>query len=103
MTGTSDADTKKNFPMAMAWILVASLVTAYVLAHFMVYTQSATGTTGVTNGLQTALWAGLGLCVTTVITSTAMENRDYKYMAIVAGNRLVTLLVMGLILGLFMK
>jgi len=103
LTGTSDAETKKNFPMAMAWIGVSSLITAYILAHFMVYTQSATGTAGVTNGIQTALWAWLGLCATTAVSAGAMESRGVNYYLITVGNRLVTLLVMGIILGLFMK
>jgi len=103
LTGTTDEQLKARFPMGMAAIGVASLVTAYILAHFMVYTSYATGTTGVANGLETALWAWLGISATTVVSATVLEPRKPMYMVITAGNRLATLLVMGLILGLFMK
>jgi Protein of unknown function (DUF1761) len=103
MTGTTDADMKNGFPAAMGMMLVAALLTAYVLAHFMVYANASTGTTGITNGLETAFWAWLGLSLTTVVTSGALEPRNRMVMVITAGNRLVTLLAMGLILGAFMK
>jgi len=102
MTGTKDADMKKNFPVAMALMAVGALLTAYILAHFIAYTEQSTGTVGVAAGLQTAFWAWLGLSLTTVVAEGALENRSRMVMVINAGNRLVTLLVMGLILGLFM-
>ena len=103
LTKTSDEFNKKNFGKAMGIIGVFSLLTAYVLAHFMTYTNMATGTTGVMNGLQTAFWLWLGLCLTTTVIERAMEERDMRIIAIVAGNRLITLLVMGAILGAFMQ
>ena len=102
MTGTSDADMKKNFGSSMVWIGVSSLITAYVLAHFIRYTEHVTYATGVTAGVQTALWIWLGIGLTTIVTAGAMESRDKMVMAITAGNRLVTLLVMGIIIGAFM-
>ena len=102
MTGTSDADMKKNFAKAMVMMGVAALLTSYVLARFMLYSQQANGTSGIINGLETAFWAWLGFCLTTVVTSSALESRNPQVMLITAGNRLVTLLVMGLILGAFM-
>lgn len=101
MTGTSDADMKKNFGAAMILMFLAALLTAYVLAHFMLYSAAYTGTNGVPNGLTTAFWAWLGLSLTTVVTGGAMESRDPRVMYITAGNRLATLLVMGIIIGLF--
>jgi len=103
MTGTSDADMKKNFPRAMAYIGVASLVTAYILAHFIIYSKQATGVNGVTAGLETAFWAWLGISLTTIVVGSAMESRSAWVMAIQAGNRLVTLLAMGAIIGAFLK
>jgi hypothetical protein len=103
MTGTTDADMKKNFGPAMILMFVAALLTAYILAHFMLYAERYTGTTGIMGGLSTAFWVWLGFSLTTIITSGALETRDRMVMVITAGNRLVTLLVMGIILGLFMK
>ncbi len=103
MVGANDEHMKKTFPKAMGLLIVAALLTAYVLAHFMVYTAAATGITGVMGGLETAFWIWLGIALTTVVAGSALDPRDSKLMYLYAGNRLVTLLVMGLILGLFMK
>jgi len=102
MTGTSDADMKKNFGPAMGYIAVASLLTAYIMAHFIQYAEAYNGTSGITAGVETALWLWLGLGVTTTIVNGAFESRSPMVMVIQAGNRLVTFVVMGLILGAFM-
>jgi hypothetical protein len=102
MTGTTDADMKKKFGTSMAYMAVIGLVGAYILAHFIAYTQQATGISGISAGLQTAFWAWLGFSVTTTIAHGSLEARDSKVMVINAGNRLVTFLVMGLIIGAFM-
>ena len=102
MVGSNNDEMKKRFGPAMGVIAVASLLTAYVLAHFIRYSQVATGTTGIASGLETALWSWLGISLTTVLASGIFEPRSSWVMVITAGNRLVTLLVMGLILGAFM-
>ena len=86
----------------MIFMGVGALLTAYILAHFMLYTHAYTGASGVMNGLQTAFWAWLGLSLTTTVAHGIMEPRDGMLMVINAANRLVTFLLMGLILGLFM-
>ena len=102
MTGTTDRQMKERFGGAMGLMAVAALLTAYALAHFILYSEQVTGTYGVLGGVQTALWAWVGVSLTTVITSSALEARDPKLMLITAGNRLATLLMMGVILGAFM-
>jgi len=102
MTGNTDADMKKAFGPAMGYIAVASLLTAYIMAHFIQYTEAYTGTMGIKAGLETAWWLWLGLGLTTTVVNAAFEKRDPMVMVIQAGNRLVTFLVMGLILGAFM-
>ena len=102
MTGTTDADMKKNFPGAMLLMAIAALLTAYILAHFALYAQQSNGTSGIASGVETAIWAWLGLSLTTIVTSSALESRNRMVMVITAGNRLVTLVLMGLIIGAFM-
>ena len=101
IVGADDAHMKKVFGSSMGYIAVASILTAYILAHFMVYAGNATGTTGVMGGLETAFWLWLGISLTTIVANGAMDPRPAKLMWIQAGNRLVTLLVMGAIIGLF--
>ncbi len=102
ITGTTEADMQRNMVKNMATIGVMSLVMAYVLAHFMNYASNSTGTTGIELGLTTAFWLWLGFALTSIVTTGTMETRDRKVLIITSGNLLVTMLLMGLILGWFM-
>jgi hypothetical protein len=102
MVGSSQAEMQKKFGSAMGLMVIGALLTAYILAHFMVYAEAYTGTSGISAGLQVAFWAWLGLALPTVVAGGALEPRNPMLMVIYAGNRLVTLLVMGIVLGLFM-
>jgi hypothetical protein len=102
LTGTTQEKMKKKFAGAMVLMAIGALLTAYILAHFILYSEHFTGTAGVSAGLETAFWAWLGISLTTIVANGALEDRDPKLMVMYAGNRLVSLLVMGVILGLFM-
>jgi hypothetical protein len=99
MVGADDAHMKTRFGSSMMYIAVASLLTAYVLAVFTNYEIMATGDSNVVGGLMTAFWLWLGIAMTTVVANGALDTRDAKLMVIQSGNRLVTLLLMGLIIG----
>ena len=47
MTGVTEAQMKTRFGSGMAATAVASLLTAYILAHFIAYTAQATGVSGI--------------------------------------------------------
>lgn len=102
MMGISDKDMRKNMPQAMIALVVISLVTAYVLAQFIVYVHAYMGGSWLGAGFETALWAWLGLAATAIFAHGVFDPRDKKVLYINTGNRLVTLLVMGLIIGAFM-
>lgn len=102
-TGVSDKDMKKNFPMAMPVLIVASLVTAYVLALFIKYFHAYHGGSWYKAGVWTALLAWVGLAGTALVAHEAFEKRSKKVVSINLGNRLVTLVVMGLIIAAFMS
>ena len=101
LVGADDTHMKKMFGSSMAYIAVASLLTAYILSHFVNYSAQATGASSVTAGLETAFWIWLGISATTIVANGALDTRKPMLMVIQAGNRLVTLLLMGLIIGLF--
>jgi hypothetical protein len=103
LTGTTDADMKKGFASSMAYIGITSLLTAFILSHLITFSMHYTGASGISAGLQTAFWAWLGIGATSIVTAGIMEPRSKMLLAITAGNRLVTMLVMGAILGAFMK
>lgn len=103
MLGVSDDDMKKKMGPALAVLVVVSLVTAYVLAHFIVYTHGSESGGWLEAGVKTALWGWLGLAATAIFAHGVFDPRDKKVLYINAGNRLVTLVVMGLIIGAFAK
>jgi hypothetical protein len=102
LMGITDKDMRKNMPQAMIALVVISLVTAYVLAQFIVYVHAYMGGSWLAAGFETALWSWLGLAVTAIFAHGVFDPRDKKVLYINAGNRLVTLLVMGIIIGAFM-
>ena len=101
--GLKEAEMKKRMGAAMGWMVVVSLLTAYILDHIINYSHYFnSGTSWVSSGLQTAFWVWLGFGLTTIIAHGIFEPRDKKILWIHAVNRLVTLLAMGLILGYFL-
>jgi len=101
--GITDNNMKDKMPVAMVVLVVVSLVTAYVLAQFIVYAHAYPGNSWMHTGFSTALLAWAGLAATALIAHEAFENRDKSLLYINVGNRLVTLVVMGLILGALLK
>jgi hypothetical protein len=102
ITGATDAHVKASFGKAMIWYIVTALLTAYVMAHFVAYAEAFTGTTGITGGLMTGFWAWIGFSVTSLASSEALDSRDKFILFIQGGDRLLTFLAMGAILGYFM-
>ncbi len=97
LSGVTDAQMKKansNMMMLYGTMFVASLVMAYVLAHFAKYAGALTLMDGVVAGF----WAWLGFVATTMLTGVLYEGKSLKLYAINAGYQLVTLVVMGIIL-----
>lgn len=90
------ADPKK----AIGLTVVASLVTAYVLAHVTYLSNRFFGGSFLSSALQTAFWVWLGFTAARILTHDLFENRPSKLTLITVSHELVTLLVMGLVIGL---
>jgi hypothetical protein len=103
ITGATTEYVGKNFGTSMLLNLVSALLASYILAHFISYTMLATGTSGVSAGVITAFWVWLGFCFTTLLAASGLDPRDKFLLVIQGGDRLVTLLLMGVILGAFMN
>jgi hypothetical protein len=95
---------KRPEPKQMAWLLgstfVASLVTAYVLAHMTFLAHYFFNNSFLTDALMTAFWLWLGFTAARVYVHDAFESRRKKLTLLTTGNELVTLLIMGLVIGL---
>ena len=88
----------------MVWLLgsvfIASLVTAYVLAHVSFLSNRFFGNSFLQDALTTAFWLWLGLVAARLYTHYAFEGRRKKLTLLNVSNELITLLLMALIIGL---
>jgi hypothetical protein len=80
---------------------VVSLITAYVLAHVSYLSNQFFGHSFLQDSLTTAFWLWLGFTAARFITHDAFESRPMALTALNIAHELVTILVMGLIIGLF--
>lgn len=96
-------DRNKMTPGNMAWmygsVFVASLVTAYVLAHVTCLANKFFGNSFMSDALQTAFWLWLGFTATRIYVHDTFEIRRKKLTLLNAAHELVTVLVMALIIG----
>lgn len=84
----------------IATTAVVSLITAYVLAHVAFLSNNYFGNSFLQDSLTTAFWMWLGFTAARFITHDAFEGRRKKLTLINIGNEFVTIMVMGLIIGL---
>lgn len=97
-------DMKKNKGsvfVPIATTMVVSLITAYVLAHVTFLSNYFFGNSFLQDALTTAFWMWLGFTAARFITHDAFEGRPRKLTLLNVAHELVTLLLMGLIIGLF--
>jgi len=74
---------------------LGSLLTAYVLAHFLGYAGAETAG----QGAQGAFWAWLGFVVPMNLSGVLWTNKPWKLYFLEVGYYLASLVTMGLILG----
>ena len=97
-------DMKKNKgsvfkPIAIT--LVVSFITAYVLAHVAFLSNQYFQHSFLQDTLSTAFWMWLGFTAARFITHDAFEGRPAKLTILNCAHELVTIMVMGLVIGLF--
>ena len=96
--------TMQKGPGGRAWVLtvVAAFLEAYVLAH-VTYLAAMffTDRSWMNVALTTAFWMWVGFQLSLVLTHDSFERRPLKLTIMTAAHQLVTLLVMGVIVGLF--
>jgi uncharacterized membrane protein len=79
--------------------LVVSLLSAYVLAHFIFLAHTFFQNSWLQDSVTTAFWAWLGFTAARLITHDAFENRPAKLTLMNCAHELVTFLVMGVVIG----
>jgi len=97
-SGKTEEDLRKGGrTSAMAWGFVGSMLTAFVLAHFV----KMLGITTVGGALPLAFWTWLGYIVTTKLADMAFEGQSKVTFLIYVSYQLVAFLVMASILALW--
>ena len=91
---------RKGMFGAMLTSVVGSLLTAYILAHVSYLSHIFFGNSFFMDAVNTAFWLALGIAATTLAIHNSFEQKPWKLTAIAIGNRFVTLLVMGAVIGL---
>jgi hypothetical protein len=96
-----DKKMRKNAPRAMAIAFAGSLITAYILAHFIFLSHKFFGNNYMQDAVTTALWLWLGLTAVRFIVHDAFEGRPTKLTMLNIANEFVTIIVMGIVIGFF--
>lgn len=92
---------KKNSSAAWPIILtfIVSFLTAYVLAHVTFLAHQYFANSFFQDAITTAFWLWLGFVAARFITHDAFEGRPFKLTFLNIMHELVTLLIMGAIIG----
>jgi len=101
--GVSEKEMAKGRAKVMPILLLVSLLTAYILSIFTVYFMRYTGKSAMMSGFDTAVLVWLGFAGTALVAHDVFDPRPRVKLYINLGNRLATLVVMGLIIGAFIK
>lgn len=100
LVGMTDEKAKKGSGKAIAVTVVVSLITAYVLAHVAFLSNQFFKDSFLMDAVMTSFWMWLGFVVTRFVTHDAFEQRPAALTVMNSAHELVTLLVMGLVIGL---
>lgn len=95
LVGLTEKDTKENAGAPMVLMMVGSLVAAYVMAHFVDFTNART----FTDGARTGAWIGIGFVFTAAMGESIFSHKPARLLAITGGYQVVNLIIIGALLG----
>ncbi len=101
MVGMTDKKAEQGSTKAIGITIIVSLITAYVLAHVTFLANSFFRNDFLQDALTTAFWLWLGFTAARIITHDAFEQRPTKLTIMTVSHEFVTIMVMGLVIGLF--
>ena len=100
LTAESLKSKQKEMGKMYALSFVAALVMAYVLFHVMAMSMNFFHYDKLMTGLTSAFWMWLGFVMPVQMTDTIFGGKKWMLFAINTGHQLVSLLAMGLVMGL---
>ncbi len=99
LTKVDPSKTPTNPGKIYGLTLLASLLTAFVLAHMSYMASQFFDTSFLSTAVTTAFWLWLGFTVSRLLVHDLFENRPIKLTVLNAGHELATVMVMALIIG----
>lgn len=100
LIGKREKDLEKNGMWPMLVTLIVSFITAYVLAHMVFLAHHFFQNSFLQDAMSTAFWLWLGFVAARILTHDSFEGRPRRLTLMTVTHELVTLLVMGLIIGI---
>lgn len=100
LVGMTEEKAKKGSVQALSVAFIMSLLTAYVLAHVIELSHNFYQFPYLQTGLTSAITMWSGFVFTRLVTHDLFEQRPMMLTFMNIMNELVTLLVMGVVLGL---
>jgi multidrug transporter EmrE-like cation transporter len=91
----TDAERKKDMPKAMLGMLIVLLFKVCILGKVLLIM----GVSDATTGAQYGLWLGVGFIATSLADSVLFERKPLQLYIINTGYHMVSMTVMGAILG----
>ena len=100
-TDKSMKEMQKNNGKLYGISFIQALFTAFVLSHVMALSEAFYAYPSLLIGLTTAFWLWLGLIMPVQSTDVIFGGKPWKLFYINTGYQLVSVLAMGIVLGLF--
>jgi hypothetical protein len=100
MVKLTDKQMQQDAGKAIAITIVVSFLTAYVLAHIIFLAHSFFKNSFLQDAVTTAFWLWLGLTAARFVTHDAFERRPINLTIMNVSHEFVTLIVMGIIIGI---
>jgi hypothetical protein len=101
LSGITDADTQKGAALALILTFIVSFFTAAVLAGSAAIAQHFYEGNFLLNAILTAIILWIGFTASRMLTHDLFDRRPGALTALNLAHELVTVVVMGLIIGLF--
>jgi hypothetical protein len=99
LTGVTPESMQKGLGRAIGIDVVLSLIMSFVLYHALMYATNMAP--NVSSGLAVGFLNWIGFVLATHLPLWAYENRSFKLISIGTGSNLVSMLLMGVLFGLW--
>lgn len=99
LTNIDEKKMGQGVAKSMVITIVASFLTAYVLAHVSFLSHKFFGNSFIWDAMSTAFWLWLGLTAARLVVHDVFEHRPTALTVLNVAHEFVTLMVMGAVIG----